>query len=178
MATLFEFTLAGQTHGLAIANRRFYVLEDGSLLPIRVWPAWCERCQTFTAAEQILPVGEEAKELSEVEYFADRPGLIPPDRRVPIGRLPELRLRRRWREKRLSPAKCLACGSANIIPIWPGSEVEIPARGDCVARFLGWADMSGPPDEYYSPEGDRVAYTSDQRRPGRARGKKGPGSIL
>src|SRR5687767_5225509 len=109
--TLFQFDFAGQTYGLSIANRHFYVLEGGQLLPIRVWPAWCERCQKFTASEPIFPIAEEAKELSEFEHFAERPGLIPPDRRVPLWQLPELRLRNTWREARRSPAKCLGCGS-------------------------------------------------------------------
>ena len=85
MATLYEFDLAGRTYTLVIANRHFYVLEDGRLLPVRVWPAWCECCQKFTAGEQILPIAEETQELSEAEYFAERPGHIPPDRRVPVG---------------------------------------------------------------------------------------------
>ena len=164
MATLFGFQLAGQTHHLAIANQHFYVLEDGRLLPVRVWPAWCEHCQKFTAAEQIFPAAEEARELSDVEYFAQRPGLIPPDRHVPIRQLPELRLRKSWRDQRRSPAKCLACGSVDITSICPGPDVDIPGRGKCVAHFRGWADVtSGPPDAYYNTEGDPVPYRPPAR---------------
>jgi hypothetical protein len=156
MAAVYQFELAGQTYGLAIRNRHFYVLDDGQLLPVRVWPAWCERCRTFTLAEQIFPVAEEAKELKEVEYFAERPGLIPPDRFIPVRQLPELRVRMLWRAERRSLAKCLACGCSDITPIWPDPEVEIPGRGKCVASFRGWMDMPNRPDEYYSPEGERV----------------------
>jgi hypothetical protein len=166
MGTLFQFDLAGRTYGLAIANRHSYVLEGGRVLPIRVWPAWCERCRKFTAAEQILPIADEAKELGEVEYFAERPGLIPPDRRVPVWQLPELRLRKTWRATRRSPAKCLGCGSVDITSIWPGPEVDVPGRGKCVVRFRGLAALSGPPGEYYSAEGDRVPLSPARRRPG------------
>jgi hypothetical protein len=156
MAMLFHFDLAGQTSTLAMTNRHFYVLEDGSLLPIRVWPAWCERCEKFTPAERIGSAAEEDRELSEVEYFMERPGLIPPDRDLPIRQLPELRVRKSWRAQRVSPEKCLICGSTQVTLIDPGREVDIPGRGRCVASFRGWADMSSPPDEYYSPEGDRL----------------------
>jgi hypothetical protein len=162
MGLLFEFNFADQTYGFAIANSHFYVLEDRSLLPVRVWPAWCERCLMFMAAEQIFPVAEEAKELNEIEYFAKRPGLIPPDRHFPIRHLPELRLRKKWRASRRSPAKCLVCGSTQITSTWPGPEVEIPGRGKCVGGFRAFADMWGPPDAYYDPEGNRVAYRPSQ----------------
>ena len=162
MATLFHFDLAGQSYDLAISGRRFYVLEGGRLLPVRVWPAWCEQCRTFTEAEQIFPAADEAKELSEVEHFANCPGHIPPDRRVFVWQLPELRLRKEWRGTRRSPAKCLDCGSVNITSIWPGPDVDIPGRGKCVGRFGGWADMSGPPARYYGAEGDRMAVTPDR----------------
>jgi len=162
MAMLFQLELAGQTSTLAIANRYFYVLEDGSFLPIRVWPAWCEHCEKFTPAEQIFPIAEEARELCDVEYFAEHPGLIPPDRHTPIRQIPELRLRNRWRAQRVSSEKCLACGSTQVTMIWPGLEVDIPGRGKCVASFRGWADMSGPPDLYYSPEGDRLEFSLDR----------------
>ena len=169
MAYSYDFDLAGQTYRLWIANRHFYVLEASGVLPIRTWPAWCEHCQKFTAAELMLPITEEAKELSEIEYFAERPGLIPPDRYVPIRQLPELRLWKTWRETRRSPAKCLSCGSMDITSIWPVPDVEIPGRGKCVGRFTGWAEVSGgPPDGYYSPEGDPVRFTLARRRSGRA----------
>jgi hypothetical protein len=32
---IFEFEHAGRGYGIATANRHFYVLEDGSLLPVR-----------------------------------------------------------------------------------------------------------------------------------------------
>lgn len=156
MAILFEFDLAGEMYRLAIADRHFYVLDDGSVLPIRTWPAWCERCQKFTAAEQIFAIAEEARQLNEVEYFATHPGFIPTDRHVPISQLPDLRMRNSWREKRVSPAKCLTCGSTRITSIWPGPEVEIPDRGMCLMRIVGRGDIVGPANEYYGPEGDRL----------------------
>jgi hypothetical protein len=165
MAMLFQFNLDGQTYGLSTAKRHFYVLDDGSLLPVRVWPAWCERCRTFTASEQIFPIADELNELKEVEYFAERPGLIPPDRRFSIGELPNLRLRKNWRDKRRSTPKCLDCGSVDITSIWPGPEVDIPGRGKCVARFIGWGDVSGPPNAYYSPEGEIVQFQPARQRP-------------
>ncbi len=164
MARLFQFELAGQTIGLAIARDYFYVLEDGSLLPIRHWPAWCERCKKFRVAEQIFSFDQEAKELAEVEYFAEHPGFIPPDRIIPVSSLAELRARARWRSQRTSPPKCLICGSTTITSIWPGPKVEIPGRGKCEGHFLGWGDMYSKPDVYYSPEGDRMAFEPNPRQ--------------
>lgn len=162
MATLFEFDLGGQTYKLAIANNNFYVLDGLRLLPVRVWPAWCEGCQKFTASEQISSIEEEAKTLREVELFAERPGLIPPDRHVSIRQLPNLRRRMQWRKQRRSPARCLECASTEITPIRPGPEVYIAGRGKCVARCRGWADMSGPTNAYYDSEGERRAFRSSK----------------
>lgn len=163
MASIFEFQLQGKTYSLMIfyaEPEHFYVLEDGSLLPVSVRPAWCESCQKFVPGEQIFPIEEEDTRLEELEYFAEHPGHIPSDRDVSLRNLPERRVRRKWRHKRTSPAKCLVCGSASITLIWPGSEVEIPGRGKCAGGFSGFADAyNGGRKELFTPEGERVRST-------------------
>lgn len=172
MASVFEFQLEEKTYSLMIFYadpEHFYVLEDGSLLPVSVWPAWCESCQKFVAGELIHSIEDEDKELEELEYFAKHPGHIPPDRQVDLGNLPELRVRQIWRKKRTSPAKCMACGSESITSIRPEPEIEIPGRGKCVGRFGGWVDASsagGPHKKLYTPGGDRIPSPPKQRRLG------------
>lgn len=169
MASIFEFQLQGKSYSLMIfyaEPEHFYVLEDGSLLLVSVRPAWCESCQKFVAGEHIRSIEEEEKELAELEYFAQHPGHIPPDRGVRLRNLPELRERRKWRPNRRSPARCLVCGSASITSIWLGSEIEIPGGGKCVGRFSGFADASragGPRKELFTPEGDRIPFESKHR---------------
>lgn len=161
MAALFEFELQGKSYSLMIFYadpEHFYVLEDGSLLPVSVRPAWCEACEKFVAGEHIRSMEEEERELEELEYFAQHPGHIPPDRHVNFQKLPGLRERKKWRRKRTSPAKCLVCGSASIKSIPPESEVEIPGRGKCAGGFRAFADAccDGEHRKLFTPEGDRV----------------------
>lgn len=171
MASIFKFKLDGKSYSLWICAtpKRSYVLEDGNLLPVSLWPAWCEGCQKFVPGEQIFPIEEEDKRLDELEYFAQHPGHIPPDRYVDIKSLPELRVRKRWRQKRVSPAKCLICGSTSITSIWPEPEIDIPGHGRCVGGPVGFADVSSEPpdvDEFFNPEGDRIPSAPRKRKPG------------
>lgn len=172
MASIFEFQLEGKSYSVMLffaEPEHFYVLDDGSLLPISVWPAWCESCQRCVAGERILSIEEEDKQLEEFEYFAQHPGHIPPDRSVSLWNLPELRVRKKWRRSRTSPAKCLVCGSAFIISTCPNLEAEIPGRGKCVGHFSGWADAcrdGGPSKELFTPEGDRISSKLRDLKPG------------
>lgn len=104
MALIYEFQLQAKSYSLWLfSGEDFYVLEDGSLLSVRVWPAWCESCRKFVAGELIHSIEDENKELEELEYFAKIPGHIPPDRQVGLGGLPELRVRQKWaKEKNLA----------------------------------------------------------------------------
>jgi hypothetical protein len=68
----------------------------------------------------------------------------------------QLKLRRRWREARVSPPKCIECGSSDIVvvpmnesitnPAGPGT-IEVRIRGMCSTLFNEW---------YFTPEGDRI----------------------
>lgn len=164
MATRWQFELAGALYRLTMKTPRAYVLDDGSRLPVIAWPAWCERCRQVTEAEHILSAAEEAKEVDEAENLLvhaedfrihHRP--VPREGRLAYQSMPELRARRRWLAARRSPPKCLECGSVDVVSIWPGPEVEIPGRGTCVGRFVGFIDLSPqPPAEYYGVEGNRL----------------------
>lgn len=166
MATRFLFELAGQQHSLSIVGNYFYVLGNGITLPILVWPAWCEACRRFRAAERVPTIAELGEELRELEYFARCSGHIPPDQHVAVWKLPELRVRLPWRAGRVAPAKCLTCGSTAITSIWPGPEVEIPGQGICTAGFDGWLDAVYVADHYFTPEGDPIpSFVPKKPRP-------------
>lgn len=162
LAFFEEFNLSGSTHRLMTVNRYYYVLGDGVLLPVQLESAWCEHCQKFVAAEKILTIDEELKELSEAEYYAANPGLTRPVRLIPnVAQLEQFRLRKIWRAKRSSRAKCLVCGSTSIISIHSDSTTDIPNRGKCMVTGCGFADVPDKPvDEYFNSEGDRIDFPS------------------
>lgn len=162
MATRFEFNIGDETSALLINTRHFYLLPGGDLLQMQTWPAWCEGCEAFVEAENFPTTDELGGQIREAEYFAEWPGLIPLDSasriRYMIRNITDSRSRLEWRSTRVSPAKCLDCGSSDLRAIELDRQFDIPGRGRCVACFRGWVDaVTDLPDRYYSREGIRIA---------------------
>jgi hypothetical protein len=157
MAAFFLIKCAGETYSVPFAEN-YYLLPEGERLTVRVCPAWCGDCRGFVEAERVPSWGSLAEDVRELEYFAERPGLIPEDRPMVasmIRYLPEERVRLRWRLTRVGPPRCLECGSSNFTPFDGDNAVDIPGVGRCTGCVL---HLSGPirAVRYFSPEGLRV----------------------
>lgn len=148
----------------------YYELADGTNIGLHSTIAWCCQCEDFVNAEWIPSLEYVENELDELRT----PGSRAYDRHTstepPFDKSPfkerrarnfaeakvEAAQRVEWRRKRISPPKCLICGTCDII--FPSDEdgtVEIPGRGIatvecggmCSTEFCNW---------FYTPEGDRI----------------------
>jgi hypothetical protein len=136
----------------------YYEFPDGSRLDVLTSPVWCRPCGRITLGEEIASVEEIDREIAV---------LLGPggwacsafERRKYVDRL---RARRRWRERRTSPPKCLACRTTDVVvfpvnraapnPVGPGT-VEVRSIGMCSTDADHWR---------FTPEGDRVGRATKQ----------------
>lgn len=157
----------GRVEQFAGSRGNFYEFSDGSRIDLVSVPAWCRQCGDIRHGEQtesVEAIDEELAELldpttwafqrysdpSFVEIFGREVG-----EKVRDSRIEALKARRRWREQRVSPAKCIYCGSTDIIV--PGCEpfpnpagagtIQIGGIGMCSTEFNQW---------FFTPEGDRI----------------------
>ena len=68
----------------------------------------------------------------------------------------ELKRRRRWREGRKSPPKCLECGSTEIVLLPEGEKVENPTGPGWVEVTVTGHCSTSFNNRSYTPEGDRI----------------------
>ena len=133
-------------------------------------------CGKFTEAERFDTVERYEAQIKISEYYAARPGLIPPEQPAlawKVGQLPDLKRRRAWREKRQSPPRCIRCGSAAVTVLWGDSDVfDVPGLGTVRCRMTGLCSSEGPSCHfwYFTPEGMRISEPSlaTRRRSGSA----------
>jgi hypothetical protein len=78
-----------------MTGTRFYVLDDGSKVPVVTTAAFCSGCKAVVEAE-VIPVPEAVDALE-------------------LARQPEGMMRwRKWRNVRKGPPRCLVCGSSQV----------------------------------------------------------------
>ena len=141
----------------------YYELDDGKHIDVETTPVWCRRCGDFRHGERIEPVAEIDRQLADLhnprsklyqlyahDYLEECKDL------GPMGPIPELMLRRAWRENRVSPPRCIECGSTDIV-VFPINQpvpdpagrgtVEVRSRGMCSTAFNEW---------FFTPEGQRI----------------------
>ena len=110
-----------------------YEMSDGTLLHVHQTEAWCPDCDCILMAEHVQSIEELQSEL-------DR--LLNPDEEelffiqfigTPIeDRIVEAERRIQWRRSRTSPAKCLQCGSTQIVALPAQEEFTHPKTGERV----------------------------------------------
>jgi hypothetical protein len=135
----------------------WYVWDDGVRLAIDEQAAWCVNCTRFVLAEDF--VTEEREQQRIAEAFWQR---YPDERTVfleeALLRRQRVRIaeRKRWTDymtlRRVSPPRCLRCGSTEIAPLRQREWIDHPAqfgrvRIDCTSAV----DASAC--SLYSPEG-------------------------
>lgn len=141
-----------------------YVLADGGVLPIQDAFGWCDSCEGVTACEA-LP------EIAEVEHLLAQ-ALRKDNERLAA----ELEHTRNWISRRVSPPRCLDCGSTSIHQFPLGWSLycdeesdqdflDIPhsgCQGMLHVEMCGWS-LYRAVDARYSPEGEKLVDVT--RRP-------------
>lgn len=140
-----------------------YRLPDGSTLSIGQQPAWCWACRAFVLAEELSSIAsleEEIHRLEAADPEALRTWAFVSNGEPVQDRITELHRRIEWRRGRISPPRCLHCGTLEIVPIpWTG-EFPHPQTGErVIVVSSGWADAA-PWIADFSPEGEQLAEPS------------------
>lgn len=106
----------GRVERFSDSTGDYYEFEDGSRIDLQTAPVWCHRCGRLTHGEEVEPV--EAIDRAIAAEPRNRYGF---PRQGAYGRqvLERLQARRRWREKRRSPPKCITCGSTDLFVFPP-----------------------------------------------------------
>jgi hypothetical protein len=139
-----------------------YELEDGSRIDVRSEPVWCRRCGGYVEGEVVEPLEQIDRELAELRdpkseaYRMTQDSLAGPDGEFRRHYIRLVVQRRRWRECRHSPPRCLQCGSTDLIRLPCGEEVPNPCGpgvvilnviGLCSTWFNNWS---------FTAEGQRI----------------------
>jgi hypothetical protein len=157
----------GRTEKFPGSRGNYYEFSESDRLNLHSVPVWCHRCVKITHGEELSTVDEIDKQIRDLNdpssesYHVSRIDVLDellPDKGDQLlqERIAELRRRRRWREGRQSPPKCIYCGTSEILvlpmvvpvpnPIGDG-EIQIDCVGMCSTIFNEW---------FFTPEGDRI----------------------
>jgi len=128
-----------------------YLLSDGSILSVPYVPAWCQVCQAVVHAEELPKVESLQRRLRERQaFFVEEP-------------LPQWYIKWReqeiaWRSGRKAAAKCLACGTTEIVRGSIGGGVLHPSCGRRMPfKLSGHFTLANPVLQWlYSSEGDAL----------------------
>jgi hypothetical protein len=107
----------------------YYVLDDGSRLPVSQTECYCPVCQRIDIAEHLETVADLELRLRQISVTGTKERKIAEFFRSVSDQLDELRKRIDWRSTRRSSAKCLHCGSTEISLLPDSREFIHPANG-------------------------------------------------
>jgi hypothetical protein len=147
----------------------YYEFADGSNIGLKPTIAWCNGCNSFVDAEWIPSLAEIENELAELNDPTSFRASVFTSTEPPFDKSPyrersarlyaeakdEARKRIDWRRQRQASAKCLYCGSVDIVLPDDHGRVDIPNRGFAVVEFCGMCSTEFC-NWYYTPEGDRI----------------------
>lgn len=158
------YLASGEKFEFSESDNLFYVQEDGILLPILITPAWCDLCKKIRNSEIVESLDKLDAHIADLENpnseICQISRKMYGKRHLHAGEanLKELKseaqLRRRWLIGRVSPPKCLSCGTTTIIPLQHKETVVTPA-GPIYLQVRGLCSGDFPP-AYYSTEGDHI----------------------
>ena len=173
MAALYSVTFlaTGKEEDFCGTDNDRYVLEDGSRKDVMPRPVWCKQCDRITLGEWVQTLEEMDRDYADLDDPKTESGkgylLLYPNKKEREAHIDSIRQmilsRRRWLVNRVAPAKCLICGTTDMIDLKRGEAVETPA-GAISVIWCGHASMSYNP-RYFSPEGDRIQYTPPPNTP-------------
>ena len=128
-------------------------LDDGSRMAAQTEPAWCHGCNAIAEVESIMDPEEIDQSLAEM---ADpNPAIRPKVRESLTVRFTRLK---RWRARRASPPKCVACGSTRLTALPQGHLVLHPVgAGTLLSQCAGhFTPLHYRVRYMLSSEGDRL----------------------
>jgi hypothetical protein len=142
-----------------------YLLPDGSTLAVPYVPAWCSRCKAVVHAEELPELVSLKRQLRDWQTSAL-------EAEVRAWHQEWLEREIAWRSERTSAAKCLACGSTEIVRgslgggiLHPGCGYRMPLK--CSGHF----SLMEPLIQWlYSPEGEALGRQAELPLPRRRRG--------
>jgi hypothetical protein len=172
------FQPENRVEGFCESRGNCYQLADGSRVAVQTTPVWCRRCGTVTDGEEVEPLDEIDRRLAELDDPSSEAsrdlsllgGLgIGGGDDPRLWEIARLTRRRRWREGRATPPKCVRCGSPDMVVFPVDRPVPRPSgAGTVEVRVAG---MCSPPwnEWYFTSEGERVWATTHAllRAPGR-----------
>ena len=129
-SSLFLFSVAIELYG---SRGDRYELAKGTHIDLRSSPVWCRQCNGFTDGESIEAPEEIDRQIADLRdptselYRFCYPGGTGSIGVDVLQLITKLNKRRRWRESRKSPPKCLGCGSTEIVLLPAGEKVANPA---------------------------------------------------
>ena len=174
MPRYYEITYlpGGRVEEFGGSRGNYYELADGTRLDLHPGPAWCRQCGGLSHGEEVEPLDEIDRRLAEMADPASDVyrWMMECTTAAQDGRgeqfrqrqVEKLRVRRRWREGRVSPPRCLVCGTTDIVALEPDRPVPHPAgRGRIVARVVGMCSTAWN-DWFFTPEGERVWHATPE----------------
>lgn len=162
---------SGRTEMFAGSRGNYYVISEQDRLGLHSVPVWCYRCERMTEGEQIPTLEELDRQIrdltdpSSTTYRMARQAMLP----ELIGEaetflqnyIAELHRRRRWRESRQSPPKCILCGTTKILQLPIDEPIPSPCGGDQLRIQLVGMCSTDFNDWFFSPEGDRITQSGE-----------------
>jgi len=165
---LFKIThlTTGRFVFLESATGCWYRIDDESFERVYSDPVWCGTCRRFRNGERLESVEEVEKKLAERRDPLWRPPFekaFPETKsevREELVRNCEQRLE--WRRRRVAPAKCLKCGSSEIIRLPLDEAVPHPGgKGRILVHIESAGGISPRGQTLYTPEGDLIGWEDD-----------------
>jgi ferredoxin len=157
----------GVTKKFAGSRGNYYELSPGVTINVHAEPVWCYDCAGISEGERIesteeierriLDLQDDNSELGRMLLAPIIPELMPGfAAKFRDERLAAERQRLEWRRHRVSPPKCIVCGSTRLLALPDGQPVAHPSgTGSIVVRCVGMCS-TGWNEWFFTPEGDRI----------------------
>ena len=157
-----KFLPGSETREFHGSRGDYYELGNGTHIGLRSTPVWCVRCNDFTDGEIIEALIEIDRQIADLrdpgsalfrlyqESVSDSIGVDG------IHLIMKLEKRRRRRESRKSPPKCLGCGSTEIVLLPDGQKVTNPTGSGWIEVTITGLSSTPFMNRYYTSEGDRI----------------------
>lgn len=165
MPAVYEirFLPEGRIEELSGSRGNYYEFPDGRRMEVETTPVWCRPCGRVTEGEEVETLAQIDRELADLHDPTSeryRSTQRPPrddGHELRLFLIDRARRRRTWREVRVSPAKCLACGSADIVVFPDQQPVPHPAGTGTVTVACVGLCTTLPTGRIFTPAGVPIA---------------------
>ena len=160
MPFMYEITFLPERVATRFYGSRgnYYLMSGVGTLKLLLQLVWCRKCGDFSEAERLPSMEEIDARIATIRRWGEQFRMqgIPGEEKGSLKReMEELTLRRAWRHDRVTPPKCIKCGSLSFVLLNEGvvanptgsGTIEIRTVGMCSSDFNDWT---------FTPEGDRI----------------------